>query len=169
MKAMQILVKALTGKSTFLHGVRTTEMLTITLDVETSDTILSTKAKIQAQTGITPNQQLLIFAGQSMENHRTLADYNVQNESTLHVDRLWTEMRLIVRNFVGPSFTLDLIPPDTIAMVKAQIQQETGIHPDQQILLFPFAELQDESTLADNNIEDGSRIFLFPRPEPRRS
>ena len=144
-------------------------MLTITLDVETSDTILSTKAKIQAQTGITPNQQLLIFAGQSMENHRTLADYNVQNESTPHVNRLWTEMRLIVKNFVGPSFTLDLIPPDTIAILKAQIQRESGIHPDQQVLAFPFSELQDDCTLADENIQDGSAIFLFMRLEPGRS
>jgi ubiquitin C len=167
--AMQIFVKALTGKTAILHGVRTTQILTITLDVRTSDTILSAKAKIQAYTGIAPNQQHLIFAGQSLENHRTLAEYNVQNESTLHMDRVWTEMRILVSNFVGPSFALELIPPDTIAMVKAQIQRETGIHPDQQILMFPFSELQDECTLADENIQDGSTIFLFLWLEPGRS
>ena len=48
MAAMQIFVKALTGKTAILHGVRTTQILTITLDVRTSDTILSAKAKIQA-------------------------------------------------------------------------------------------------------------------------
>ncbi|KAL8162459.1 hypothetical protein V2J09_013948 [Rumex salicifolius] len=147
---MQIFVEGMAGRR-------------IPLKVRSSDIIEKVKTVIWDKMWTPPDQQCLVFGLKHLEDGKTLADYNIQNQSTLHLLlRYRGMMQIFVKTLNGKSICLEVKSYDTIKTVETKIQDREGIPPKHQRLVFGSENLHDGKTLVEYKITKDSTILLVP-------
>ena len=122
-----------------------------TLEVEPSSSVEEVKMKIRDTNRIPPYQQRLIFGTKQLQDGRTLSDYNVREDSIIHLVlclRGGLGGQIFVKTLTGETITLEVEPSDSIENVRRKIQDKKGIPPDQQRLIFGGEQLEDDRTLS---------------------
>uniref|UniRef100_A0A7S1BNC3 Ubiquitin-like domain-containing protein n=3 Tax=Corethron hystrix TaxID=216773 RepID=A0A7S1BNC3_9STRA len=174
---IQLFVKTLTGK-------------TVSIEVEAGEAIEDVKAKIAEKEGIPPEQQRLIFGGQQLQDGKTIGDYDLGDDATLHlVLRLrggicpryifglstsicaircgdngdGETMQLFVKTLTGKTVSIEVEAGEAIEDVKAKIAEKEGIPPEQQRLIFGGQQLQDGKTINDYDLGDDATLHLVLR------
>mmetsp|Transcript_21976 Transcript_21976/g.32746 ORF Transcript_21976/g.32746 Transcript_21976/m.32746 type:complete len:389 (+) Transcript_21976:38-1204(+) len=146
---------------------------TLTFDVKVMDTIMSVRKKIEDKTGVPSHFGRIMFAGKFLEDGRTLADYNVQNTSTLYhftdCRNVSGFYRIFVKNSDGATINLDVQGIDTILTVKKKFSNKVGYSVMPLRLIFERESktkmLEDKRTLNDYQIKENSTLSLIiPNP-----
>ena len=146
--------------------VKTTFRMIIFLkEIVGCNTVSDIKCQIQDKEGIPPASQCLMFSGRVLEVGHTVSYYNIQNESTLHLSYVLSdEFDIFVRTISGKTaISLTVVESDTIGDVKCKIQDEIGILPLWQHLIYGDGQLKDGCTLSDCKIKSDSMLLLVLR------
>ncbi len=143
-------------------NVNTLNGLTQRLKMKPTQTVIQIKCYFLQKNGVMPNQQSLVFNQKQLENGKTLSDYNIQDDDTLHlVLRPRSGMKIHVKTVSGKTTTLSVKSSDTINAVKSQIRDKEGVSVSLQCLSFKRKLLDDNKRLSYYNVQNESTLDVF--------
>ena len=144
------------GAQIFVESLITGKTITLVM-TDLKSSIIRVKQMIQDKEGIPLVQQHLIFAGELLEDSRTLSDYCIVDFNTLQLVRTL----IFIKPLNDGKYILhDVNLTDTIKIVKQKIQDKEGTPPEQQSLTYSGRKLEDRHRLCDYGIDDQSTIML---------
>jgi len=153
---------------------------TKTCDIKSdaTESVESVKQKIQAKEGIPAERQRLMFGSKTMENGKTMADYDIKCESehdtvNLHLvltglggglvnDNTDSELvQVLIKSLSGTTLTLDVHSHDSIQSVKQKIQAKAGIPYQFQRLIYGGTQLDNLRTLSYYHIDQDDMLYML--------
>ncbi|XP_064383582.1 polyubiquitin-C-like isoform X2 [Halichondria panicea] len=157
---MQLFVKCplVTSTSMYCNGP-------IALEVNSTDTIGEVKTLIQERGGLKVEVQQLTFLGESLEDSRTLDSYNIASNCLLEETRACVAVGINSMN-ASPDLNKVILLEihedlkETVGDLKAMIKEREGIPIHHQQELHHLDKLQDDMTLGDSGIKNGTIIYL---------
>ncbi|KAJ3690529.1 hypothetical protein LUZ61_019693 [Rhynchospora tenuis] len=179
MEEMKVVIKTLSGRTTTLklNSESAIELVEVYLKskmrilvkfsgnkiipfmVECMQTVGSVKAIIQNAESIPIDNICLWLDSKELDDSKTLADYEIHDNSTL-IMRRRGDLKIYINTWEDKTIILDTNRSDRVVQLKKLIADQEGIPVDKQILLFNDMELKDSYTLADYSIQDESMIVL---------
>ena len=145
---LQLFIKTLTGE-------------TIDIKVSPNDSIKKIKEEIDKKKNILPRNQKLMFNGKELNDNGTINEYNIENNSTIHLIIRLTSLEIFVKDSNDRSITLVVDLDDTIEKVKKLYYEKT--QEQITILLFNGVQLNDEMKVKDYGIQNGSNLQTSKR------
>mmetsp|Transcript_38076 Transcript_38076/g.89152 ORF Transcript_38076/g.89152 Transcript_38076/m.89152 type:complete len:913 (+) Transcript_38076:49-2787(+) len=137
----------------------------IKFDVESTDTVESVKLKLAEAHGIAAEHQAVIFNGKKLADTATLQELSIEHDATLWVCNMQKPtMQIIVKTLKGQEFRLNVAPSDNLAKVKSLIEQEQGVPPENQVLVYKGKQWPDNGILQEMGVLDEHTIHMVPRP-----
>ena len=146
---IEIAIRSLTGRM-------------ITVAMTPTSTVESVKTKIQLQEKIPWDQQHLVFGDKVLEEDKKLKDYRIKHKSIIRLKEILRE--IFIKTLSGKKIELNVVPSDSIRMVKQKREKEEGFPPGKiPILAFDGRQLDDNATLAQHNIQMCSTLCEVAR------